>query len=557
VSPRPANRRIRLLLAFFVVFFAGTLVRAVWLQGVRAQEFDRLATSQHRHVVTIPARRGTIYDRTGVRLAMGEQATTVYADPTQVEDPRTTAVAVGRTLGLDPNRVYGQLADRSRRFVYLARKADPAAAAALARRKLPGLGFYGEERRIYPQGSVGAQVLGYAGLDNEGLAGLELALDRILAGRPGRQTVVTDPFDRPIDIISSTDERAGKDVVLTLDHTLQATAEAVLRKAVATWHARGATAIVLDPHSGAVLAMANAPTFDANRFPQTWTPLQRNRAVESTYEPGSTFKLVTVAGALSDGLVSPSTPFTLPPSIHVADRTIGEAHVRGTETLTVAQILTFSSNVGTVTLALRLGKERLLNWIERFGFGRRTGIDFPAETPGIVLPGDRWSGSTIGNVPIGHGIAVTPIQMATAYAAVANGGVLVEPHLVHHVGGRRPRPRRRRILTREVAVQLSTMLREVVIEGTGVEANVPGYEVAGKTGTAAKPEPFGGYSKSRYVASFVGFVPASAPRVVIAVAVDEPKGTIWGGIVAAPVFQEIARFALQYLEVPPDASPTR
>ena len=553
MNARPTNRRIRLLLLFFTVLFATVLARAVWLQGVRAQELGRLAASQHRQVVTIPARRGTIYDRTGVRLAIGEQATTVYADPAQVRDARAVAVAAGRALRLDPGELYEQLRPRSRRFVYVARKANPARAAALARRKLPGLGFYAEERRVYPQGSVAAQVLGYAGTDNHGLAGLELSLDRILSGRPGRQTIVTDPFDRPIDVIESTEERPGRDVYLTLDHTIQANVEAILRRAVSTWRAKGATAIVLDPRSGSVLAMASAPTFDANRFPQTWPPLRPNRAVEATYEPGSTFKVVTVAGALSERLVSPSSTFTLAPSIHVADRTIGEAHERGTETMSVARIVSDSSNVGTITLALQLGKDRLLRWISRFGFGRRTGIDFPAESPGIVLPGDEWSGSTIGNVPIGHGIAVTPIQMAAAYAAIANRGVLARPHLVDRLAGeRRARALRRRVLSARVAAQMSAMLRDVVAVGTGGEASVEGYQVAGKTGTAAKPEA-GGYSKTRYVASFAGFVPASSPRLVIVVAVDEPRTTIWGGVVAAPVFQEIARFALQYLEVPPDA----
>ena len=558
MSGRPANRRIRLLLVLFAIVFGASLARAVWLQGVRAQDLRQMATQQHRQVTTIPARRGTIYDRRGVQLAIGEQATTVYADPSQIRNPQATAAVAARLLGVDPNALYGSLAERSRRFVYVRRKADPARANALRRRGLSGLGFYPEERRIYPQRSVAAHVVGYAGVDNSGLAGLELALERVLAGRPGRQTVVTDPLGRPIDVVSTVPERPGRDVYLTLDHTLQANVEATLRRAVARWRAKAATAVVLDPRSGAVLAMATAPTFDANRYPKVWSVLRRNRAVEETYEPGSTFKLVTVAGALSEGLVSPSTTFTLAPSIHVADREIGEAHERGTETMTVDEIVAQSSNVGTVTLALALGKERLLGWISRFGFGRLSGIAFPGESRGIVLPGRKWSGSTIGNVPIGHGIAVTPIQMAAAYAAVANRGVLVEPRLVAHVEGKgRVPPRRRRVLSARVAAQLSVMLRDVVLEGTGSQASVPGYTVAGKTGTAAKPEPGGGYSKSRYVASFVGFLPASAPRLVIAVTVDEPKATIWGGVVAAPVFQEIARFALQYLEIPPDAPHSR
>jgi cell division protein FtsI/penicillin-binding protein 2 len=300
--------------------------------------------------------------------------------------------------------------------------------------------------------------------------------------------------------------------------------------------------------------MAVAPTFDANQFPAVPPELQRNRAVTDTYEPGSTFKLVTVAGALSDRLVKPRSAFTLGPSIHVADREIHDAEARGTERMTVAQILSKSSNVGAVTLAQLLRPSRLMSWIKRFGFGRPTGIDFPGESRGIVLPLHRWSGSTIGNVPIGQGIAVTPIQMAAAYGVVANKGIWIRPHLVARVAGEAPvRPARRRVLSRRVARQLVRMLQDVVDEGTGRRAAVPGYRVAGKTGTAAKPDPGGGYSQSRYVASFVGLVPATAPRLVILVTVDEPRRAIWGGIVAAPAFQQIASFALEYLDVAPDA----
>jgi cell division protein FtsI/penicillin-binding protein 2 len=275
--------------------------------------------------------------------------------------------------------------------------------------------------------------------------------------------------------------------------------------------------------------------------------------VTDTYEPGSTFKLVTVAAALSEHLVQATTPFTLPYSIPVADRIIHDAEKRPTETLTVGQILSHSSNVGAVTLAEMLGPERLSHWISRFGFGAKTGIDFPGESGGIVLPLDRWSGSTIGNVPIGQGIAVTAVQMAEAYGAVANGGVWRTPHLVDHVaGGGHPRVTRRRVLSRRVSAQLMSMLQNVVAEGTGTLAAVPGYRVAGKTGTAAKPDGLGGYSTTKYVASFVGVVPATDPRLVILVAVDEPQGAIWGGVVAAPAFRDIARFDLQYLAVPPD-----
>jgi len=553
---RLVNRRIRLLLAVLTFAFGGLLLRATWLQGVRAESLARLGQTQHRESVALPASRGTIYDRAGVELGLGEPATTVYANPKQIVNPRAAAVAVERTLGLDADHIYPELADRTRGFVYVERQADPAQAAALQRLKLSGFGFYPEERRTYPQRSVGAQVLGYVGIDGNGLSGLELQFDKQLAGRAGHETIVKDPSGHVIDVEQQRPETAGRDVFLTLDHTIQANAEEVLRETVHKWQAKSASAIVLDPRTGAVLAMAVQPGYDANRFPTTPSDLQRNRTVTDTYEPGSTFKLVTVAAALSERLVSPSTRFTLPYSLNVADRVVHDAEERGTVNYSVAQILAHSSNIGAIELAEMLGRTRLSSWINRFGFGHVTGIDYPGESPGIVLPPAKWSGSTIGNVPIGQGIAVTPVQMAAAYAAIANRGVWSRPHIVDHVaGGGRPSLYRRRLVSPGVASELMLMLKDVVAEGTGTYAAMPGYEVAGKTGTAQKPDSHGGYATGRYVASFVGIVPASRPRLVVLVMVDEPQGAIWGGIVAAPAFQQIARFDLQYLEVPPD-SPT-
>ena len=551
---RVVNRRIRLFLAALTLAFAGLLLRAVWLQGVRAESLSNLGRTQHRESVAIPAGRGTIYDQTGFELALGERATTVYANPMQIASPRRAAVAAERTLGLDADRLYPLLADRTRGFVYVARQADPAQAAALQRLKLPGFGFYPEERRTYPQRSVGAQVLGYVGIDGNGLAGLELQLDHVLAGHDGHQTVVKDPSGRVIDVQSERAEVAGKDVHLTLDHNIQANAEEVLRETVRKWSAKSASALVLDPRTGSILAMAVQPGYDANYYPSAPRDLQRNRTVTDTYEPGSTFKLVTVAGALSEKIVSPATRFTLPYQLHVADRVIHDAEERGTVNYSVSQILAHSSNIGAITLAQMLGRTRISSWISRFGFGRTTGVDFPGESPGIVLDPEKWSGSTIGNVPIGQGIAVTPVQMAAAFAAVANGGMWSRPHLVDHVeGGGRPSLHRRRLVPERIARQLMTMMKDVVSEGTGQYAAIQGYQVAGKTGTAQKPDSHGGYATGRYVASFVGVVPASRPRLVVLVTVDEPRGAIWGGVVAAPAFQQIARFDLQYLEVPPDA----
>ena len=555
MKDKQANRRIRLLLAIFVLVFAGTLARAVWLQGVRAASLGKMAERQHHESIVIPAGRGTIYDAAGVQLAIGETTTTVYADPRQLTQPRAIAVAAQKFLGVDANSLYPQLLDRKTSFLYVKRFADPKAADAFLKKGFVGVNSYPEEKRAYPQRSVASQVIGFAGTDNKGLGGLEVEYNRNLTGKTGKQTIVRDPFGRAIDVLSMTPEQQGHDLFTTIDHTIQANAEAVLRQTISQWHAKSATAVVLDPRTGAVLALAQAPGYDANNASRVPYALQRNRAVTDTYEPGSTFKLVTIAGALSTGIVTPETKFTLPYSIPVADRIIHDAERRGTETLSVAQILSRSSNVGAITIAEKLGSPALINWIGKFGFGAQTGIDFPGESPGQVLPLDKWSGSTIGNVPIGQGIAVTPVQMAAAYAAIANGGIWAQPHLVEKIG-RRPVHdfKRRRVVSPAVDAVLKQMLTNVVDEhgATGNAAQIPGYTVGGKTGTAQKPGPHG-YTTGQYVASFVGFVPVAKPRLVVLVTVDDPHGAIFGGVVAAPAFAEIAKFDLQYLGVPPDA----
>jgi cell division protein FtsI/penicillin-binding protein 2 len=555
-SGRQANHRIRLLLTAFAFVFVIALARAAWLQGAQHDRLAAMAITQHRETIEVPAGRGTIYDRTGEPLAIGEQATTVYADPRNIVDPQRAAIVAGKALGLDADKLYPELKDRTKGFVYVARKADPTQADALSKREIPGLGFYPEELRTYPQGAVASHVLGFAGTDNHGLDGLERSLDKTLSGRPGFETIVKDPFGRAIDVVTSRPERAGKNVTLTIDHQIQSNAEQILAKTVTSFRARGGAAIVMDPRTGAIFAMANYPTFNSNDFSTASPEARRNRAVTDAYEPGSTFKIVTIAGALEDNVVSPASTFTLAPTIQVADRVIHEAHLRGTEVMSVRDILAQSSNVGTITIAEKLGAGELSSWVDRFGFGHQTGIDYPGESSGLVLPLEKWSGSTIGTVPIGQGIAVTPLQMVSAYATIGNGGVRVTPHLVGKVGSKRVHAGKgTRVVSTHTADRMMAMFRDVVLEGTGTQAAIPGYTVAGKTGTAQKAE--NGHYVTKYVASFVGLVPAKNPRLAILVMVDEPHGDIYGGSVAAPAFRDIARFDLQYLEVPPDAPETR
>jgi cell division protein FtsI (penicillin-binding protein 3)/stage V sporulation protein D (sporulation-specific penicillin-binding protein) len=553
LKARVVNSRLRLLLLIILLTFAALGARAAWIQTVRASSLAAMAQTQAKKPIVLPAGRGTIYDRLGNPLAIGEQATDVDADPMQISDPKREARVAAKVLGIPLRPLYRQLSDRSRGFVYVERKAPPNLASHLEKRHLVGFTFAPDQKRNYPQGTVAAPVLGYAGTDNTGLSGLELELNRQLKGTPGRAILVRDALGQAVNTIQQRPARNGRDVFLTLDSHIQANAEQVLEQTVRQWHAKDATAIVLDPHTGAILGMAQEPGYDANDYPAAMAHnLAIDHAVNDVFEPGSVFKVVTVGGALSEHKITPRTAFTLPYSIHVADRVIHDAEIRPTERMTVAQILQRSSNVGAITIAERyLGEAGLKKWMARFGFGRRTGIDLPGESPGL-LP-SYWSGSTIGNVPIGQGVSVTSVQLASVYAAIANGGEWIQPHLVDHVVGEpAPRLRRRRILAPGIDRELRTMLKGVVSDqGTAELAAIPGYTVAGKTGTAQKPGPHG-YIPGAYVATFVGMVPASRPRLVVLVSVDEPHGQIYGGLVAAPAFEQIASFDLQYLEVPPD-----
>jgi cell division protein FtsI (penicillin-binding protein 3) len=552
LKTRVVNSRLRLLLLLILVTFAALGARAAWIQTVRAPSLAAMAQTQAKKAIVLPAGRGTIYDRLGNPLAIGQEAVDVDADPMQIADPRREARVAANVLGIPFRPLFRQLSDRSRGFVYVQRKAPPKLAAALEKRHLVGFTFAPDQKRVYPQQTVAASVLGYAGTDNTGLSGLEQQLNGQLKGTPGTAVVVRDALGQAVNTIQQRPAHDGRDVFLTLDSHIQANAEQVLENTVREWHAKDATAIVIDPKTGAILAMAQEPGYNANAYPAaTARKLTADHPVTDVFEPGSVFKVVTIGGALSQHDITPNTPIRVPGSLHVADRVIHDAEPHGFETLKVKQILQRSSNIGTDIIAARyLGEGGLKKWMNRFGFGRRTGIDLPGESRGLK---PRWSGSTIGTVPIGQGVSVTAIQLASVYAAIANDGEWVQPHLVDHVAGQLPvKPRRRRILDPGADTQLRTMLKGVVSDqGTAELAAIPGYAVAGKTGTAQKAGPQG-YIPGAYVATFVGMVPASRPRLVVLVTIDEPHGQIYGGLVAAPAFEQIASFDLQYLEVPPD-----
>jgi cell division protein FtsI (penicillin-binding protein 3) len=548
---RTIERRIGLLFAGFLLCFLIVVVRAFWLQGVQGAQLASEAAYQQSESVSVPSLRGNLLDRHGNALAASEDAATVFAMPHEVENPPRTAEKLAPILDLPADEVLRELTAGSG-YAVLARKVAMPTAARIDRLELPGIGQDPDSRRTYPQGQLAGQVVGAVGAENQGLTGLEAGEDSILRGTDGERRIVKDAKGEPIRVETVTAGEDGEDIQLTLDPAIEAKAEDVLAEVGETYAPVGATAIVMDPRSSDVLAMANWPPVDPSDLSSASSEDLMNRATGFTYEPGSTFKAFTVAAALEEKLVTPESTFTLAPTIQVADRVIEESHERGTATMSVAEILAYSSNVGAVTIGLQLGSEHFSRWIERFGFGRPTGVQFPAEERGIVPELDEYSGSTMGNLPLGQGLSVTPMQMMAGYAAIANGGILQRPRLIEKVDGEPlPEPRGHRVIGATVAEQVRTMLEGVLGPGgTASEVSVPGYTLAGKTGTAEVAEN-GAYSETKYVSSFIGFAPAQDPQLLVAVIVDQPQGEIYGGSVAAPAFGEIAAFALPYLGVPP------
>jgi cell division protein FtsI/penicillin-binding protein 2 len=546
------ERRVGLLFAAFLLLFALILARAVWLQGVRGSELRADAVSQQTETVTVPGFRGRILDRNGDPLAVSEDAATVFATPYQVSDPADAARRLSPVLDVPQDTLLDSLADRESGFAYLRREVDLTAAERVRKLHIDGIGILPDARRVYPQGELASQVIGVVGTENQGLTGLESQYEDLVGGSDGEAKITRDALGDTIERETVQGETTGEDLKLTIDAELQSRTEDVLAELGQTYDPAGATAVIMDPRSTEVLALANWPPADPADVGEASEEELANHATGFTYEPGSTFKAFTVAAALEEDVVEPDTVFDLPPSIQVADRVIEESHPRGTVSLTVADILAQSSNVGAVKVGLTTGPQKFDKWVRRFGFGEPTGIDFPGEERGIVPDVDDYSGSTLGNLPIGQGLSVTPIQMAAAYSAIANGGTLRAPRLVLEEGGEHvDAPRGHRVLDQRTAARVREMLEGVLAPGgTAAEVEVPGYTLAGKTGTAQKAED-GGYSETDFVASFVGFAPARYPQFLVAIVVDEPQGSYYGGDVAAPAFGEIAEFALPHLGIPP------
>ena len=544
---RLVERRIGLLFALFLLLLGAATARATWIGTVKAGSLGARAVQQQVEDMVVPARRGSIVDRHDLELAVSEDAVTVFAYPYLIDNPARVSARLAPLLGVSEDDLLKKLSNRDSTFIYLRHKIDASVGHKIEQLRIEGIDTVVEPKRTYPQGYLASQVLGSVGSENTGLAGLEYSQEETLGGHDGHRRVVKDALGQPVSLIETERAEEGEDIKLTLDAAIQERVEAVLGEVGMTYQPAGATAVVMDPRTGAILALANWPRVDANEPDGAPDYARQDRAIQFNYEPGSTFKAFTVAGALEEGLIRPETMLHVPFELHVADRTIGEAHEDGNGDLTVEQILARSSNVGSAMIGLKLGATRFDRWVRRFGFSKPTGVDLPGEQRGIVLDVDHYSGSSLGNMSIGQGLSVTPIQMAAGFTAIANGGVKRQPYIV--AGDRKPG---KRVLSRKTATEVSQMLEGVLAAGgTAQEASVAGYTLAGKTGTAEKPEN-GTYSKTDFVASFIGFAPARNPRLLVSVMVDEPRGDIYGGTVAAPAFERIMEFALPYLKIPPE-----
>jgi cell division protein FtsI/penicillin-binding protein 2 len=548
------ERRIGLLFAFFLMLLAVAGARSLQLGTLKGGMLARAATSQQVSVNAVPAHRGTIVDRTGVELAVSEAADDVSATPYLVKDPVKAARQLAPLLGADEATVLKKLSRRDTGFVYLARHLSGDKADQIRKLHIAGVDLTPGRRRTYPRDFLASQVLGSVNLDGKGASGLEYELDARLHGTDGERRIVRDGVGDSVAVRDTKRAQPGARVELSLDANIQDKVEEVLKGVGQAYRPKGATAIVTNPQTGEILAMANWPQINANDPSAAPGYATQNRAVGFTYEPGSTFKAITVAGALEDGKVTPDTSFNLPPQIRMYDRVIGNAETRGWATMTTRQILAQSDNVGAITIGQRLGGQRFDQWVRKFGFGRPTGTDLPGEERGLILPFSKYSGSSMGNLPIGQGELVTPMQIAQFYGAIANGGVLRSPHVVRRIDGRlQAEPAGQRVMSPSTAASLRGMLKGVLAPGgTASEVRIPGFTLAGKTGTANKIDPITHqYSQAAYVASFVGFAPADNPKLLISIMVDEPKGAIYGGQVAAPAFGKIAAFALQYQKIEP------
>ncbi|MBX9658035.1 MAG: penicillin-binding protein 2 [Nitrospiraceae bacterium] len=556
----PSRARRYVLLLVMLCGFAVVLFRLVSLQVLQAAELTAKADRQHQKTVSLEGARGTVVDRHGKVLAMNMEVPSVFGIPTALESPAKTARSLSPVLHVRTDELEKKLR-QDRSFVWLARKLDPEQGHRLEHMPMEGIGLVMEGRRFYPKGPLLAHVLGFAGMDGEGLEGIERRYESQLHGEKRVVILQRDAMGRTVFPKGRAEQvpAAGHSLVITVDEVIQYIAEKEVEEAVTKAHAKSGTVIVLDPQTGAVLALAISPRFDPNAVASLTADRWRNRALTDTYEPGSTMKALVAAAALEEKVMKPSTMlYGENGRMTIANTVIHDHEKLGW--MTFAQVIQKSSNIGAAKTGMALGDQRLYRYLQAFGFGQKTEIDLPGEVGGMVKHPREWGRRSLASISMGQEIGVTPIQMVSAVAALANGGVLMKPYVVSEVRDAQGKALRqilpqvkRRVVSPETARTVTSILEGVVTDGTGAKAAIPGFRVAGKTGTAQKIDPrTGAYSSTLFVGSFVGFVPADNPRLAMIVVIDEPQGESWGGTVAAPVFRRVGEQVLNYLGVSSD-----
>jgi cell division protein FtsI (penicillin-binding protein 3) len=554
-----ARIRIIMIGSIFGLLFLTVVGRAFYLQILQHENLVKKADKQHQHKVDLTPARGSILDRNGTPLAESIHMDSCYAEPRRIKDVDGTAAVLAPILNISKDELVSRLSV-NKSFTWVERWLAPEVAARVKNMKLPGIGFAPESKRFYPNMEIAAHVVGFTGRDPNGLEGIELKYDSTILGNTGYMITERDALGRNISVKNTVIKNSspGKNIVLTLDKTIQFIAEKELAKAVTESNAKSGMALVMESDTGKVLAMANYPTFNPNAYSRYSLAQLRNHVVADSFEPGSTFKVFTIAAALDSGTIKPTDVYNCENGTYrIADRTIHDDHPHSR--LSISEIIKYSSNIGSAKIGFKMGGEKLATYLRNFGFGGRTGIDLPGESPGNLKK--HWYGIDLATISFGQGVSLSTVQLVSALSSIANGGNLMKPYLVEQIlddnGAvvQKFEPQLvRRVISPETAQKVTKMMETVTAEGgTGTKAALDGYRVAGKTGTAQKVDPVThAYSPSRRIGSFVGFVPADKPKLTIAVIIDEPQGVKYGGVVAAPAFRGIAQNSLAYLKIQPN-----
>lgn len=554
------TRRLSAVFLLFLFFFLAAGLRLFYLQFFRGAKLVSIAQQQHNLFIEIEPRRGTIFDALGRPQAANIAVDSLYACPNAIADSAKEEISYRLASILQLSQTYlMERLSRKKSFVWLARKISPDKSEAIKKLNIKGIDFMRETKRCYPNSYLASHIIGFAGLDNVGLEGIERQFDRYLKGEPGWMVALRDARQRKLNLFERVVlPKDGYDLVLTIDEVIQYIVEKELERACRVHQARGGSVVVMNPHTGAILALANFPTYDLNAYAESHEEQRRNRAICDLFEPGSVFKIVTASAALEQKKVNEEEKFFCENgSYRIANHTLHDHTPHGW--LTFKQVIEQSSNIGTAKIAQRLGADVVYNYSRLFGFGSKTGIDLPGEISGMLKEPKYWSKTSIGAIPIGQEIGVTVLQLARAISVIANGGKLVRPFVVKEIRDKFGQTIKefsgehiREVISSDTARRMAKILQGVVESGTGKLARIPGYSAAGKTGTAQKVEPSGVYSHTRFVASFIGFAPVDNPVLAVAVSIDEPKPYHFGGVVAAPVFKNVCQEALRYLKVKPE-----